>query len=251
MLQLIPIPAFQDNYIWLLRRGFHAMVVDPGDAAPVIAMLQSQSLQLDAILITHHHGDHIDGVTELLKYSPSTVVYAPKKGNYAFNHLPVSENDSIYLNHIQADFMVMEIPGHTLDHIAYYGANYLFCGDTLFSAGCGRLFEGTPQQMLHSLQRLAALPPTTEVCCGHEYTLHNLAFAMRLDPANQALHERLQQAKQLREAGKPTLPSTLAIELATNPFLRCDTAALQTSSGSENPHPLAVFTAIRQLRNHF
>lgn len=251
MLQLIPIPAFEDNYIWLLRRGAHAVVVDPGDAVPVISRLQAQSLQLDAILVTHHHADHIGGVADLLLAYPEALIYAPKKGVYAFQHVAVGEKTSIHFPHLELELTVMEIPGHTLDHIAYYGANHLFCGDTLFSAGCGRLFEGTPQQMLHSLRRLAALPPDTKVCCGHEYTLHNLAFARQLDEDNPALQDRLWQARQLRAAGLPTLPSTLAIELATNPFLRCEIPALQASSGSHSSDPLSVFTAIRQLRNHF
>ncbi len=251
MLQLIPIPAFEDNYIWLLRRGAHALVVDPGDAVPVISLLQAQSLQLDAILVTHHHADHIGGVADLLQAYPEALVYAPKKGAYALQHVGVEEKSSVHFPHLELELTVMEIPGHTLDHIAYYGANHLFCGDTLFSAGCGRLFEGTPQQMLHSLRRLAALPPDTKVCCGHEYTLHNLAFARQLDADNPALQERLLQASQLRAAGLPTLPSTLAIELATNPFLRCEIPAVQASSGSHSNDPLSVFTAIRQLRNHF
>ncbi|HSH72984.1 MAG TPA: hydroxyacylglutathione hydrolase [Methylophilaceae bacterium] len=249
-LEIIPIPAFQDNYIWLLRRGSHAVVVDPGDAAPVISTLKQLSLTLDAILITHHHSDHIDGVNELLQHAPA-LVYAPKKEHYDFKHQAVEENDVINLDTLDLQLKVMEVPGHTLGHVAYYGANYLFCGDTMFGAGCGRLFEGTPEQMYGSLQRLAKLPPETAVYCTHEYTEHNLQFAWKLEANNQALAQRIQQAAATRQADKPTLPSSIALELATNPFLRCQMRDIQISSGTENSDPIEVFTAIREMRNHF
>ena len=255
MLEIIPIPAFQDNYIWLLKHGAHAAVVDPGDAAPVIATLKDLSLTLDAILITHHHSDHIGGVAELLKHWPKANVYAPKREQYDFPHHAVGENDVVQLNTLNLDLTVMEVPGHTLDHVVYYGAlfdtNMLFCGDTLFGAGCGRLFEGTPEQMYHSLQRLAKLPKNTAVYCTHEYTEHNLRFARSLDPGNAALAARQVDAAALRLAGKPTLPSYIGLELETNPFLRCHTAAIQLASGINNTDSVAVFAAIREMRNHY
>jgi len=250
MLEIIPIPAFKDNYIWLLRRGSHAVVVDPGDAEPVISILNKLGLTLDSMLITHHHADHIDGVAELLKRWP-VPVYAPKKEHYDFKHQAVEEGNVISLDTIGLALTVIEVPGHTLGHVAYYGANYLFCGDTLFGAGCGRLFEGTPQQMYNSLQRLAKLPTDTAVYCTHEYTEHNLKFAWGLDAHNPALIQRIQQASTTRRAGKPTLPSTIALELATNPFLRCHMPDIQIASGTKNTDPIEVFSAIRELRNHF
>jgi hydroxyacylglutathione hydrolase len=255
MIKIIPIPAFSDNYIWLLQRGAHAVVVDPGDAAPVIAKLKALSLQLDAILITHHHSDHIDGVNDLLSHY-SAKVYAPKRGGYHFPHQKVEENSRVHIDSLALDLSVMELPGHTLDHVAYYGANCLFCGDTLFGGGCGRLFEGTPAQMFNSLQRLANLPETTEVYCAHEYTLHNLKFALELEPDNAILVTRLADAISKRQAGEPTLPSTIKLELATNPFLRCNIPAIQHAAGFnqaavENTDPIETFAAIRTKRNHY
>lgn len=250
MLEITPIPAFKDNYLWLLHQDSHAVVVDPGDAEPVIQMLREQSLTLDAILITHHHSDHIGGVSELLKQYP-VPVYAPRKENYDFQHVQVEEGSTVYLQNLNLKLVVMEVPGHTLGHVVYYGANKLFCGDALFGGGCGRLFEGTPQQMFNSLQRLAALPNNTEVYCTHEYTEHNLRFASQVDPDNPALQARTKQAAATRGHGQPTLPSTIGLELETNPFLRCHTAAIQAASGIPTHDPVSVFTAIREMRNHF
>jgi len=250
MLEILPIPAFTDNYIWLLHNGTHAVVVDPGDATPVIKVLTDQSLTLNAILITHHHSDHIDGVSELIeRYHPT--VYAPEKEKFNFPHISVSENDKIQLQCIELEFSVMDIPGHTLGHVAYYGANHLFCGDTLFGAGCGRLFEGTPEQMFDSLQRLAKLPRHTAVYCAHEYTEHNLRFAHMLDTNNKAITKRQQDAAAKRAANLPTLPSTIALELETNPFLRCDDIAIKAVTGLQDASALALFTAIRKMRNSF
>lgn len=253
-LEVIPIPAFRDNYIWLLRRASHAVVVDPGDATPVLAVLAKLRLKLDAILVTHHHDDHIGGVTELLR-TFQIPVYAPHKGPYSFPHQAVSEGDLIALESLGAHLQVMETPGHTLDHVVYYGANSLFCGDTLFSCGCGRLFEGTCEQLYGSLQRLAALPPHTQVYCAHEYTLENIRFALALDPDNVNLALRKHDVERCLADGRPSLPSNMAQECATNPFLRCDSPAIQSAAMAMAPfegnHPASVFCAIRKLKNLF
>lgn len=251
MFEILPIPAFEDNYIWLINDGKHAVVVDPGDATPVIKVLEQSQLELDAILITHHHHDHIDGVHELLsKYSAP--VFAPAKEVFDFPHTPVVEGENVTFRHLNLNFAVMEIPGHTLGHIAYYNHPYLFCGDTLFSCGCGRLFEGTPQQMYRSLQRLAALPGETMVYCTHEYTAHNIDFALQVDPLNTALWERQLQVKSLRNENKPSLPTTIGLELKTNPFLRCHVPAIQKAVGVAQPELIqAVFTQLREMRNHY
>ena len=256
-LQIIPIPAFKDNYIWLLHNHRQAVVVDPGDAEPVIATLRDLQLQLNTILITHHHHDHIGGVSTLLNAFPQAQVYAPKQESYDFPHIAVAEPDIVEINLLGISLQVMDVPGHTLGHIAYYlkstnnEPSRLFCGDTLFGAGCGRLFEGTPAQMYHSLQKLAALPPHTEVYCTHEYTLHNLEFAKTLEPNNSQLLARQLTTLQLRQCNQPSLPSTLQLELATNPFLRCDSPEIKASIRLQNADTLEVFTTIREMRNHY
>lgn len=250
MLEIIPIPAFTDNYIWLLRRGLHATVIDPGEADAVMQILTDLSLTLDSILITHHHSDHIGGVEDLIKHYPAEV-YAPRHGLYQFPHTPVAEGDTVRLHALGVNLSVMEVPGHTLDHVAYHGENYLFCGDTLFGAGCGRLFEGTAEQLYHSLQRFAGLPKGTLVYCAHEYTEKNLGFARVLEPENPLIAWREADTRAARKAGTPSLPSTIGLELETNPFLRCHISQIQAASKTGTDDPVTVFSAIRMMRNHY
>lgn len=257
MLNIQPITAFDDNYIWLLvdEKTSRAFVVDPGDAQPVIDTLQAQHLDLEGILITHHHYDHVGGLQTLCeRYDP--VVYGPKNPAIeGVTHRLVAGNQAEVLG---TEFEVLEVPGHTLDHIAFYHQGetpLLFCGDTLFAGGCGRIFEGDPPMMLQSLEALAALPPATRVYCAHEYTLANLAFARAVEPENKDLEKRYQAAQDSRKQGLPTVPSDLALELATNPFLRCGTPALQASLADQGKlqgnSKTGVFTAVRGWKDHF
>lgn len=254
-LQIIPIPAFKDNYLWLIHNGEQAVVVDPGDAQAVLDTLSALNLRLEAILITHHHQDHIGGVNKLLATLPNVQVFAPQLEHYDFPHTKLSEPDQVQCTSWLPKAQVIDLPGHTLGHIAYYleleAEKWLFCGDTLFGAGCGRLFEGSPSQMYHSLQKLEALADDTLVFCTHEYTLHNIQFALTVEPNNQALHQRQLDTLALREKQLPSLPSTIALELATNPFLRCHSAEIQSLTGTKNKTELDVFTKIRELRNHY
>jgi hydroxyacylglutathione hydrolase len=250
MLTIIPIPAFDDNYIWLLHNTRHAVVVDPGDAAPVIAALKALNLTLTAILITHHHSDHIDGVFSLLAYR-AVPVFAPQYENFNFEHIKLAEGDEITLPEIAQSFRVMWLPGHTLGHIAYVNHEMLLCGDVLFGAGCGRLFEGTPYQLLTSLNRLKALNGTTKVFCTHEYTAKNIEFALTLESDNVDLIQRKINVQVLRSQQLPSLPSTIDLERKTNPFLRCNQATIIQNSFAEKRDELSVFTAIRTLRNHY
>jgi len=255
---ILPIPAFSDNYIWALtdRAQGVAAVVDPGDATPVIDYLDREGLNLDAILITHHHPDHTAGLPELTsRYEP--IVFGPHNPRIKDITQPMSEGDSLQMLGVQ--FSVFEVPGHTLDHIAFFARSeappVLFCGDTLFAAGCGRLFEGTPDMMYQSLCKLGSLPGQTRVYCTHEYTLANLRFAQAVDPDCEPLRARLNSDAQLRLEGLPTLPSTIALELKTNPFLRCSEpqlkAAAETHSGRTCGRSVDVFAAIRQWKDEF
>lgn len=254
MLDIVPLPAFSDNYIWTLRRGRHAVVVDPGDAAPVKEYLAREGLELEAILATHHHPDHTGGIAELVERR-AVPVYGPRGEPIAAMTHPVGQDDRVELPAVGAAFTVLSIPGHTRAHVAYYGLESLFCGDTLFACGCGRVFEGTTDQMLESLQRLAALPDATKVYCGHEYTLANIRFARAVEPGNAALAEREARVQALRDTGRPSLPSTLGEERRTNPFLRCAEPAVVESAnkylGSRLAEPAKVFAAIREWKNRF
>lgn len=249
-LHILPIPALVDNYIWLLHNNRNAVVIDPGDATPVIDAIKKWHLTLSAILITHHHADHVDGVNALLTYQ-NVPVYAPKYEEFQFDHIAVAEGDNVHLDNMNLDFNVWWLPGHTLGHIAYLNDFNLFCGDVLFSAGCGRLFEGTPVQMFNSLNRLKTLNPVTKIFCTHEYTSKNIAFALTLDPDNTALHERKAEVTHLRNNHEASLPSTIAQELSFNPFLRCHTPAIIKNSGANSDDELSVFSKIRSLRNHY
>ena len=252
--KIVPVKAFKDNYIWTLRNASHAAVVDPGEARPVLDYLAAQKLELAAILATHHHPDHVGGIAEILR-ERKVPVYGPRNEPIATLTRAVSEGDRVTIPELGMEFSVLDIPGHTRAHIAYYGAGSLFCGDTLFACGCGRLFEGTAEQMYASLQKLLALPDDTKVYCGHEYTLANIGFAKAVEPANAALKSREERDRKLRESGRPTLPSTLGEEKATNPFLRCREPAVVDSAnkylGARVSDPVRVFAAIRDWKNTF
>ena len=252
--EVIPLRAFNDNYIWTLRDSGCAAVVDPGDARPVIEYLQREKLELVAILNTHHHADHVGGNGELLKHR-KVPVFGPRDPRIAEVTHRLADGERFTLPHFGLAFEALEIPGHTRSHIAFYGAGMLFCGDTLFAAGCGRLFEGTPQQMHDSLARLARLPDATLVYCGHEYTLANIRFAKAADPGNRALRELESRAQKLRDRDLPTLPSDIGQEKATNPFLRCSEPALVAAAskyaGKPLADPVSVLATIRDWKNNF
>ena len=254
MPEIVPLPAFKDNYIWTLRSGNYAAVVDPGEARPVRDYLAREGLTLAAILATHHHPDHVGGISELVG-TWKVPVFGPKGEPIPALTHPVGQDDTVTIPELAAEFSVLDIPGHTRAHVAYYGLGSLFCGDTLFACGCGRVFEGTAAQMLASLSKLAALPDQTRVYCGHEYTLANIKFARAVDPGNVMLAAREERAQRLRDAGHPTLPSTLGEERATNPFLRCAEPVVVDSAnkylGARVADPVSVFAAIREWKNRF
>ncbi|MHC8314178.1 hydroxyacylglutathione hydrolase [Pseudomonas sp. LB3P31] len=255
MIQISALPAFTDNYIWLLQDHStqRCAVVDPGDAAPVQAWLAAHpGWVLSDILITHHHHDHVGGVEQLKSVTGATV-YGPASERIPARDVALKDNDKVSV--LGWEFKVFAVPGHTLGHIAFYHHGLLFCGDTLFAAGCGRLFEGTPEQMHTSLTRLAALPEDTLVYCTHEYTLSNLRFAIAVEPDNPDTVERLEKVTQMREAGIMTLPSTLALEKLTNPFLRVGETSIKQKvderNGTNNTAPSAVFAALRAWKDKF
>ena len=255
-MNLIPIPAFDDNYLWLLHDQTHALVVDPGAAQPVQETLQRLGLQLKAILVTHHHADHVGGVDELRR-ATGAVVYGPEAEDIPGPYVGCQGGQT--LDVLGVTFQVIDVPGHTAGHVAYFApdlspAPLVFCGDTLFSGGCGRIFEGTPAQMLHSLRQLAALPDHTRVCCAHEYTLSNLKFALAVEPGNDDLQQYHQRCKQLREQGIPTVPSDIVTERQINPFLRTTLDEVIQSVRKQTPlarSEVEVFAALREWKNIF
>jgi len=255
MLNVRPIPAFDDNYIWLLQShaGPRVYVVDPGDEGPVLDLLQRERLELEGILITHKHGDHTGGVGDLLQAWPDAQVYGPANESIANITTNVSGGDRISLPGLGVGFSVMDVPGHTEGHVAYYGEGVLFCGDTMFAAGCGRVFSGTHEQLHNSLQSIASLPPDTKVFCAHEYTMANLGFAKWVEPESAALLDRYREASDLRSMDKPTVPSLLQLELDTNPFLRSAEptviAAAERYAGKKLTTGAEVFTAIRNWKD--
>jgi hydroxyacylglutathione hydrolase len=256
MLSVLTVPAFNDNYLWLINDGRHAAVVDPGDATPILAALASHGLTLVAILLTHHHADHTGGVAQLLQHV-RVPVFGPAHETIAGVTQALVEGDTAVIPELELKLSVLDVPGHTAGHIAYVAADqgWLFCGDTLFAGGCGRLFEGTPAQMTRSLAKLAALPDATLVYCAHEYTLSNLRFAEVIEPANLALRERVRVDRAKRERGEPTVPSTIGLEKTTNPFLRYGTPAvidlLLANHRLESREPVAAFAALREWKNTF
>lgn len=255
-MNLLALPAFSDNYLWLLHDGSRALVVDPGDADPVFAALKEHGLELEAILVTHHHPDHVGGVDKLREATGATV-YGPARERIPEPFTSLAEGAQVSV--LGISFRVIDVPGHTAGHIAYFaddvdGAPLLFCGDTLFSGGCGRIFEGTPGQMLASLDKLAALPADTRVCCAHEYTLANLRFARAVEPGNHALAEYQSKCEALRAEGTPTVPSSIGMERAINPFFRSRettvTHAVQAHAATPSDE-VAVFAELREWKNNF
>ena len=264
LLQVWPIPAFDDNYIWCIHDGSAALVVDPGDARPVLEYLSANHLTLKGVLITHHHADHTGGILNLLQTLGSNIpVYGPAGDNIPGRTNLAMEGDQIEISSPRMSLKVYEVPGHTLSHIAYFAnmqANIveplLFCGDTLFASGCGRLFEGTPTQMTESLAKFSGLPKNTLVYCTHEYTLSNIRFALAVEPNNLNLISWAEQAKSLREQNLPTLPTTIGQELQVNPFMRCDQPeviqmAKEVSGEASLPTPVHVLAVIRGWKDRF
>jgi len=255
-LNVLTVPAFDDNYLWLIHDGVHAAVVDPGDAEPILAALKANDLSLVAILTTHHHADHVGGVATLLQ-TRKVPVFGPANDRIPTVNRPLHEDDVVVIEELDLRLTVIDVPGHTRGHIAYFvkDPGWLFCGDTLFAGGCGRLFEGTPAQMLSSLDKLAALPDTTLVYCAHEYTLSNLRFARAAEPSNQAVADRLAADQAKRDRQIPTVPSTIGLEKATNPFLRVRQPALIDELRAVHKLPafdtVSLFAALREWKNNF
>ena len=253
MFDITAIPALKDNYIWTIHNDQRAVVIDPGEAAPVLAFLNAHGLQLDSILCTHRHADHIGGITKLREVY-NVPVYGRRHPDNPHITNELRGGDLLKLGIFDIVFDIIEIPGHLNDHIAYIAPGMVFCGDVLFGAGCGRNFEGTPAQLHHSLERLAQLPDSTRVYCAHEYTAANLRFALACEPDNRAMQQRSAATQLLRAANQITLPSTIALEKATNPFLRCtqpEIIATLQQRGLTDASELGVFTALREWKNHF
>lgn len=257
MPQPIAVPALSDNYVWLIRSDHDAAcaIVDPGEAAPVIEAVRREGLKPVAILITHRHHDHVSGLREVLAEWPAIPVYGPADEPVDGVTEAVEAGSRVELDALGVDFDVLATPGHTLGHIVFHGRGLLLCGDTLFAGGCGRVFEGTNEQMYRSLEQLAALPRGTVCCCGHEYTLANLEFARAVEPDNEELAERQREARALRDAGEPTVPFELGGELRTNPFMRCQEPtvhkAAEARAGRQLETPAEVFAVLRDWKNNF
>ena len=257
-LNVLTVPAFDDNYLWLVHDGQYAIAIDPGDADAILAALHQHHLTLVGILLTHHHADHIGGVAQLLQHSPVPVA-GPRGENIAGVTLSLGQGDQVTIPELHFTLQVLDVPGHTRGHIAYTNKEqaWLFCGDTLFAGGCGRLFEGTPAQMVASLDQLAALPPSTKVYCAHEYTLSNLKFAIEVEPDNLALQARIITEQDKRARNIPTVPSTIAIEQATNPFLRFREPAIAKRLSvlgkltQTAPSPVDIFATLREWKNAY
>lgn len=253
-MNLESIPAFEDNYIWTVHDGKSALFVDPGEAEPILSWLEERRMQPVAILVTHHHGDHCGGLSDILTHY-DIPVYGPTNERIRGISHPMSEGMACHIPELAADFTVMDIPGHTPGHIAYFGHGWLFCGDTLFSCGCGKVFGGTVPQLYHSLKRIAALPGETLACPAHEYTLENIRFALMIDPENIDLLTWQDEARRLRAQGLPTLPVRLDAELRCNPFLRCNHVEIQRrfagANGIEPNDEAATFAALRAARDTF
>ena len=254
MLNVVAIPAFEDNYIWLIldeNRQF-AAIVDPGDADPVLDYLSANGVTPIAILITHHHGDHTGGIRELIAAHPMPV-YGPARERIPAMTHPLSEGDEVNLASMGLRLRVIDAPGHTRGHILYYGHGFLFCGDTLFAGGCGRIFEGTPEQMYDSLSKIAALPDDTLVYCAHEYTADNLKFARVAEPGNGVLMQRIEDTRALRANGQATVPSRLGLEKQTNPFLRSEVTEIirgaESFAGKTLASPAQVFATVRHWKD--
>lgn len=253
--EIIPVRALKDNYIWMLcnKRLKKAWVVDPGDATPVIDLLNKLEFTLSGILITHHHADHSGGISELIRYAHEIPIVGSHISPIKYINHRVTDQDEVICSTFH--FKAIEIPGHTLDHTAYYGNGSLFSGDTLFSAGCGRIFEGTPQMMFNSLNKLLQLDGTTKLYCGHEYTLANLHFAQQVEPNNIQINNKIKQIKELTQQGGCSLPSTLNEEKTFNPFFRCTIPdvieAASNYAGKKLNSPLDIFACLREWKNNF
>ena len=254
MIKINPIHAFKDNYIWIIHNEKYAVIIDPGIATPVIEYIRQHHLKLIAILNTHHHHDHTGGNLELSQLF-GIQIYGPKKETIPGMTDGLEEGNIVRLPELPLNLTVLDTPGHTAGHISYYGSNNLFCGDTLFSCGCGRIFEGTAQQMYSSLKKITTLPDDTQVYCTHEYTLSNTHFATEIDPTNSLLAEYMSKVKLLRANHKPTIPTTLAIEKSINPFLRCEQSAIINAANrhaeTQLPDAISVFSELRKWKDHY
>jgi hydroxyacylglutathione hydrolase len=250
-----PLPAFTDNYIWTLQKQTSCVVVDPGDADVVLAYLKKKNLKLETILITHHHPDHTGGIAKLIEKYPSISVFGPKDSRIPHLTQEVANNQKVFLNEIEMTFNVKELPGHTLDHIMYEGHGVIFSGDVLFSAGCGRVFEGTQKQMLHSVETFFNYPDDTLIYCTHEYTLANVEFALTVEPNNKTLKNFKVWAQRQRDNGFPTIPTNIGEQKKINPFMRLDFPSIitfcETITGKKNLDRVELFTALRTAKDNF